>query len=256
MTDPADSRKAFAAIRDDYAFFQQHGTEAQRDIEAYLPHLAVLRHRGRANRFLDFGCGDGWLTEQLLRAAELGPHELAISLVEPDDVYRAQAAVRLQPFSAMPIVTGPTLIGGAPFDLALSNHVLYYVADLRATVDRLLGSLAAGGRLLATMAGPRNPLIQCWHYCFKLAGKEVPYYDASDLDAVLAERGRPLAKEDVVWELAFADSGENRQKVLRFLLGGHFHDLPLDPMLRFFDAYAAGGRIRMRNLDELFVIPA
>ena len=82
----------------------------------------------------------------------------------------------------------------------------------------------------------------------------MPYYDASDLDAVLA--GRPVHKQDVPWELAFADGEENRKKILRFLLGGHFRELPLRPMLAFFDAYSHGGEVRMRNVDDLFVVPA
>src|SRR4029453_7902628 len=60
------SRKSFGPIRDAYAFFQQHATETEADIRAYLPHLLAVVMEDQPVRMLDFGCGDGQFTAALL----------------------------------------------------------------------------------------------------------------------------------------------------------------------------------------------
>ena len=47
------SRKPFALIRDAYAFFQQHATETEADIRAYLPHLPTVATGDQPIRMLD-----------------------------------------------------------------------------------------------------------------------------------------------------------------------------------------------------------
>jgi len=60
------SSKPFGPIRDAYAFFQQHATETEKDIRAYLPHIHGVSMGDSPLRTLDFGCGDGGFTAALL----------------------------------------------------------------------------------------------------------------------------------------------------------------------------------------------
>lgn len=59
-----DSSKSFASIHihDDYAFFQEHSTEAEQDLRSHLAYLLPLVKSGKTVRLLDFGCGDGLFT--------------------------------------------------------------------------------------------------------------------------------------------------------------------------------------------------
>ena len=97
------SSKPFGPIRNAYAFFQQHATETQADIRAYLPHIHGVALGDSPLRMLDFGCGDGGFTAALLDSLRLPPERLRLALVEPDDVYRPQAVEQLQPYSTQPV---------------------------------------------------------------------------------------------------------------------------------------------------------
>jgi SAM-dependent methyltransferase len=251
-----DSTKPFGPIRGDYSFFVAHATEAAEDLCAYRPHLAPLASGDGPVRVLDFGCGDGGFSAQFLAQCPVPPPRLSLSLVEPDDAYRRLASERLAPFSARPVRAWPALPAdpGGPFDLVLANHVLYYVADLGATLAALLRSLSARGLFLTAMAGQENGLVQFWARCFALIGKPVPFHIAEDFRAALDRLGEPYSAEEVWYELAFPDGEDNRMSILRFLLGGYFGEVPRQAMLDLFDPYAAGGRVHMRLTHEHFVV--
>src|ERR671938_1335347 len=96
MTDT--SLKPFGPIQDDYAFFQQHSTEAEADLRAYAPHLHDLAMGDSPIRMLDFGCGDGGFTAAFLGQSRFPQERLRLSLVEPDASYLQQAIDRVQAF--------------------------------------------------------------------------------------------------------------------------------------------------------------
>jgi trans-aconitate methyltransferase len=136
------SRKSFGPIRDAYAFFQQHATETEADIRAYLPHLLVVATGDQPIRMLDFGCGDGAFTAALLAHAPWSPARLQLALVEPDDVYRQQAVARLQAYTTRPVRAWAALPAHlrSCVDLVLANHVLYFVPDLDSKPESMLKS--------------------------------------------------------------------------------------------------------------------
>ena len=81
-----------------------------------------------------------------------------LSLVEPVEIYRQQAAERVRQFSAQPVRVWPAMpsdLHGC-FDLVLANHCLYYVADLETTVSALLRGLSSPGLFLCALAGQEN----------------------------------------------------------------------------------------------------
>jgi SAM-dependent methyltransferase len=250
------SRKPFALIHDAYAFFQQHATETEADIQAYLPHLRAVAPGDQPLRMLDVGCGDGQFTAALLARAPWTPSRLRLALVEPDDVYRHQAVVRLQSFTTRPVQAWPALPAPlhACFDLVVVNHVLYYVPDLDGALAALLRALASPGLFLAAMAGQTNAMAQLCRRCFDVLGKPYPFHTAEDCEAALARLGAAYGTEDVHYELVFPDTAENRLCMGRFLLGGDVHAVPRPVLLQCFDPYALAGHIAMRLVHKHFMV--
>src|SRR5512145_2596372 len=133
------SSKPFGPIRDAYAFFQQHATETEADIRAYLPHIHGMALGDSPLRLLDFGCGDGGFTAALLGSICLPPARLRLALVEPDDVYRHQAIAQLQPYSTQPVQAWPALPPHlhACFDLLGKPCPCHTAEDCGAALARL-----------------------------------------------------------------------------------------------------------------------
>jgi SAM-dependent methyltransferase len=219
------SSKPFGPIRDAYTFFQQHATETEADIRAYLPHVHDLLTGNSLIRMLDFGCGDGGFTAALLGRVCMPPERLRLALVEPDDVYRHQAVVRLQSCTTQPVCAWPALPSHlqACFDLVVVNHVLYYVPDLDGALSVLLRALATPGLFLAAMAGRANAMAQ-------------------------------HGTEDVHYEVVFPDTDANRLSMGRFLLGDDFHAIPRRALVQCFDPYAHAGQIAMQPVHKHFII--
>jgi SAM-dependent methyltransferase len=250
------SSKLFGPIRDAYTFFQQHTTETEEDIRAYLPHIHGVLMGNSPLRTLDFGCGDGGFSAALLGRARVPPERLQLAIVEPDDVYRHQAVERLQPFTTQPVCAWPALPAHlhACFDLVVANHVLYYVPDLHGTLSALLRTLATPGLFLVAMAGRANAMAQCCLRCFDLIGKPYPFHTSEDCEAALAGLGEAYGTEDVHYELVFPDTEENRLNMGRFLMGGDFHAVPRQAMLQCFDPYAYARQITMQLAHKHFII--
>ena len=104
-----DAAKDFGPITSDYDFFMAHATEAEGDVRDYLPHLERFAEHGGPIRLLDFGCNAGDFTRKLLSRLAWPADRLQLTLVEPVEAGRAQAAKQLAEFSAAPIQDGPDL---------------------------------------------------------------------------------------------------------------------------------------------------
>jgi len=241
--------KSFESLHDAYAFFQDHSTEADADLEGYLPYLRTLARPGRPGRLLDFGCGDGVFSGRLLERAGLDPARLELSLVEPDPGYRGEAVARLQAFCRPPVAAWPEFPddGAGPFDLILSNHALYYVPDLAGTLARLLERLAPGGLLLTAMGDGGNIFAQWVDRVYAALGEVPPHYRSEDLEAALTGLGRTWRQERIDYVLDFPDNPDNRIKILRFMLGETYARLDRNWLLTLFDAQAADGRVTART---------
>ena len=250
------SSKNFGPIRDDYLFFEEHATEAAEDLRACMPHVHALATESGPIRMLDFGSGSGRFSSQFLARARFPQERLWLSLVEPEEMYREQAIEQLQTFTAHPVRAWPALPPylDAHFDLVLANHVFYYVPNLDEVLSGILRALTTSGLFLTAIAGQRNILIRFWNYCFALIGKPVPFHTAEDLEVTLAKQREVYRKQDIQYELVFPDSEENRLKILRFLLGSYFDEVPRQAMVDLFNPYAHAGRIVIQTVHEQFVI--
>jgi SAM-dependent methyltransferase len=250
------SRKHFGPIRDDYAFFQQHSTEAEEDLRAYEPHLHRLTIGDKPIRMLDFGCGDGGFTAALLSRSRFPQGQLWLSLVEPDTPSLQQAVDRLQVFTPHPVRAWPALPPhlNAGFELVLANHVLYYVPDLTGTLSALLRALATPGLFLTAMAGRVNAMAQYCLRCFDLIGKTFPFWTSEDCEVALGCLGAAYGTQPVDYELVFPDSAENRLRLGRFLIGSDYHAVPQQALLEGFDPYAHAGQVAMQLEHQHFIM--
>lgn len=195
-------------------------------------------------------------TSRFLSLLHLPPQELAITLVEPDAVYRQNAVNLLSAYTATVIADYAYLPAEmtTQFHLILSNHVLYYVADLQQTISQLLKALHPQGMLLIAMAGRENIISQFWQQCFDRLGQPIPYYLAEDLIALLNEYHPDYQRIKVSFEVAFPDTEINRWKLLRFMLGNHLEQLPPSDGLSLFDPYACKGQIQIKTSHEQFLL--
>ncbi len=253
MPDPS---KDFTPIRDDYEFFATQSDEAEQDLNAYAERLGTFAIPARPIRMLDFGCGPGTFTRRFLRRMGWGRDRLELTLVEPSAAYREQAVEHLGATSERPIRALNSLPDGEAraFDLILSNHVLYYVPELDATLGRIIGTLDRDGLFLTAIAGRDNSLVDLWYRSFAIIGRPVPYQDAEHVADALQRLGVPFEAAKVRYSLEFPDAEENRWSILRFLLGEHLAAMPRSRVLDLFEPYSVDGRVVMHTGNMQYYI--
>lgn len=252
----SNTAKDFNPIRNDYAFFENHSTEAAEDVRTYMPYVQPLASTGRPIHMLDFGCGDGKFSAQFHTRAQFPQEKLHLTLVEPVAIYRQQAQARLQKFSTDTLKVWAELPSdlAAQFDLVLANHVLYYVPNLEHTLTTLMQKLTHNGCFLTAFAGQSNTLVQFWNTCFALLGKSLPYHTANNFETVLKQRHINYQKEEVYYHLEFLDTEENRLRIVHFLMGNYFPEIPRQAMLALFSPYSKDEKVSIRIMHEHFII--
>jgi len=223
---------------------------------AYLPHVRPLCGAGRPVRMLDFGSGDGAFAGDLLSAVSASSERLRLSLVEPDAWYLKCAVKRLGRFTAHPILAWPELPPdlNACFDVILSNHVLYYVPDLKKTISALIRGLSSPGVFVSSVAGRDNALVQYTIALFDLIGKPYPFWLAEECEKAFRELGEKIVIEDVHFDLIFRDSEESRLSMARFLMGSEYPNIPREALLKEFDRYLHDGNIIIKTTNKHFIL--
>jgi trans-aconitate methyltransferase len=249
-------QKDFGPIAADYSFFESHATEAEQDARAYLQRLQDTVPKTGVVRMLDFGCGSGSFTERLLAQAGWLPERLQLTLVEPVESARWQAASRLVGYTDSCVAEFASLPAGreGSFDIILANHVFYYVPDLEHQLARLIAALAVMGTFVTAIAARNNALIAFWIAAFRLLGQDIPYHTSESVETTLQQLGQDYHKQQVAYELTFPDSEENRMRIIRFLLADHLSHLPHRPLLGFFDQYRDSDQIRICAASDHFTI--
>jgi trans-aconitate 2-methyltransferase len=248
--------KDFGPIADDYAFFENHATEAESDSRAYVERLADVVPAKGPIRFLDFGCGTGTFTARFLQQANWPPARLQLTIVEPVESARRQAVTRLAGYTEHPVVESATLPSGATgsFEIVLANHVFYYVPEVQSQLARLIDALSPTGVFVTAIASRTNALIEIWIAGFRLLGRDIPYNTSEDVEAGLKQLGVAHQKQPVPYQLVFPDTEANRMRILRFLLAEHLGQMPHRPLLALFDRYADSGWIKMHTASDHFTV--
>jgi SAM-dependent methyltransferase len=241
--------KDFDEIASDYAFFEQHTTEAQEDARAYQAQVATIESADRIVNMLDFGCGSGIFTVRFLEHTGWPPERLRLTLVEPAESVRHEAVARLARFTASPLVESPALPSTVTerFDIVLANHVFSFVPNLEDTLNQLIATLAPTGVFLIAIGARANVLREFLIAAFKLLDREMPYNTSEDFEVALHALDANYEKCQVPYELSFPDSVENRMRIIRFLLADHhLAQLPQQLLLERFDQFSHAGRIDIR----------
>lgn len=248
--------KDFGAIESDYAFFMAHATEAESDVAEYVRNLAGFGAERTSIHVLDFGCGTGEFSWRLASALNWPPERLHWGLVEPVRHQREEAARRLAAFSRHAIESFERLPPASErsFDVVLSNHVLYYVDDLAATLRGMQEALRPGGRLLLAIAGWDNPLLQLWKVGFASLGRPVPYHAAEEVETLLSRQGARFRKSRADYQLRFPDTVENRLKLLRFLFGHFLDEISPSRLLGELDRHVRGGHLEVNTHSDHFAV--
>ncbi|MEW4454477.1 class I SAM-dependent methyltransferase [Bremerella sp. JC817] len=251
-------KKDFGPIESDYEFFMDHGTEAECDAICYARKLADFQVDRSLIRWLDFGCGSGGFIVRLLRKLNWSPERLKITLMEPVAHQLKFAVERVAPFTQHPLTTWehfPTGAGTVPeFDLAVSNHVLYYVEDLEKSVTTLRWLTKPGGKLMLAMAGLENGLVQLWKSGFDSLREEIPFYICEDLEQVLVDQNYQFSKTPSRYQLRFPDSEENRMKILRFLFGSHLDRMSQQLLFDEMGQWVVGNTFEMHTVSYLYEV--
>ncbi|MEM1059821.1 MAG: methyltransferase domain-containing protein [Verrucomicrobiota bacterium] len=257
MADAPDSRRTFAPLWDDYAFFEAHTDEADRNLEAWCAALAGWLPRRERVRLLDFGTGSGRVLEMFLQRAGLAPDKTELTLLEPDAAQRAAAVRRLASRSTRPVtaVAGQGALDERTFDLITSHHVLYYVRDLEAELRGLWDRLAPDGRMLVSLAGrARSQTIKFWYDAYGHLGREVPCLNADHFQAALERLGLPYEQRQVSLHIDFEDTPANRLRIPRFLMGEDYAALGDAYAAAWWEPHARDGRIVVEEQDEFFIV--
>ena len=139
---------------------------------------AIVRHGLPSGLGLDLGCGDGILTDILLR--QTGPRDLIG--IDPD-LLEAGAAARFPFYRRVHCCSGEAIPEpDASFDFVLSNSVLEHIPQLAGTIAEVGRLLRKNGRFVFTVPGPG--------FHKNLAGSLLPHVGR---EAYLAALDRRLA---------------------------------------------------------------
>jgi SAM-dependent methyltransferase len=154
------------------AYPAQPATAFWRSVE-----IGMLAHRGLPKGLgLDLGCGDGILTDILLRETE--PRSLVGVDVDP---LETKAAARFPFYRRVHTCAGNAIPEpDASFDFVLSNSVLEHIPDLDATIAEIARLLRKDGRFVFTVPGPG--------FHANLAGSVLPHIDRATYLDVLDRR--------------------------------------------------------------------
>lgn len=135
----ADAALDFYESRYARGYMEAWPEEKKQRIAEVIRGLPLPDH-GRA---LDFGCGNGVLTD-VLRSALPPGWEVVGTDISANAIANARRLVNGCRFSVM----GNAELQGETFDLLFSHHVLEHVYDLRAVLDQMHGLLASHARVL------------------------------------------------------------------------------------------------------------
>jgi ubiquinone/menaquinone biosynthesis C-methylase UbiE len=152
----------------------------------------------RPRRFLEVGCGQGWLSERVRR--ELGAEVVAVDQSEHMvELTRARGVdAWIADVQALPFEDGR-------FDVVAAAWMLYHVPDVRLALAEIERVLEPGGRLVA-VTNARAHLREL----YDLVGRERPVvpFHSDDAEELLRERFEPVERKDAFGWTIFATSAE------------------------------------------------
>ena len=239
--------KSFQSIQDDYDFFEACVNEISRTISLWKPTLWELGRQHSSLRVLDFGCGSGSFTALALACLDREPEEIELTLLEPAGAALERALIRFQerPLGALKSCSDIEALPRQTFELILSHHVFYYVPELDQVLRRLKERLAPGGLFLTAIAGDRSGPGLLQDEALKLAGLSSPYRSGLEVREIFLKHFPNMKLVPYATELLMPDSRDNREAILRFLVGEFREKIPWSRALSIFDPDSDGKQVRV-----------
>jgi SAM-dependent methyltransferase len=246
------STKSFHGLEDDYAFFEASVTEREGTLRAWEPWLSKLRRRSGPLRILDFGCGTGSFTIDVLNLLGRRSEDLFLTFVEPDERSggAAQERFRIKDFGGLVRWDNGLEFGDQKFDLVFSHHVLYYVPDLRPVLLELKRTLAEDGLILVVVGDDESGPGRLQNQVLGQAGLRSPYRSGIEVQRQFFEVFPDAGVAPFQTELKMEDTLENRESIMRFLVGEFGKRVSWEYALSVFDAFSDGSRITVPS-EEL-----
>ncbi len=248
----------FDTIKEEYEFFLGHSTESKVALDNMIASITPHIHYNQGEfDFLDFGCGDGKFTQELLSALPIRSAKNHNYLVEPNTEYLSEAGNRVACFSKSQIIPSGDLndIQDSTIDIGIANHSVYYLSDLRAFLVELQRVMKPGSLFLVTLANRENEITHINHDLYAINRVVFPKFIAEDFAHVLESSSIYFRSKKLESELCFVDSTENRLKTIKFLTAiNHGKLTNISGMLRIFDSYKYSSKIRIQLNDTLFVL--
>lgn len=124
--------KHYAGVKGEEYYAWQHRTA---DFGARLNARKFAKHIRPGDTVVDFGCGGGFLLEQLPGAAKIG--------IEPNPAAREAGRQR-----GVDIVANPSEVGSESADIVISNHALEHTLAPIDELRELIRILKSSGRLI------------------------------------------------------------------------------------------------------------
>ncbi len=252
---PPETYKDFSGIADEYDFFRMYSSEYASILKIFARDLKANRPR-QGFSVLDFGGGDGTLLADLYDKAGLLPLSPSFSIVEPSDKYRRKAEHVLGQLELddLRISSALDLSRKANYDLIISNHVMYYVPDLRQCLSDLKRCLRPGSEMWLVMANAGNAIGQLCEKLFSFLDRPVPYHCVDALEGELRHLGISYTSEVVDSMMVFPDTSRNRQRLIKFILGDAVPFIDPAQLESQLDHLAVNGFIRAPLSDNLIRI--
>jgi histamine N-methyltransferase len=192
-----------------HEYFERSSDQQSRILEWLKAKVRSVGARLDPLRVLSVGCGSGILDNPLIDSLAHPNRRLLYTGLDPNPVacqrFQDDFATRRSPQAHLTLQQQKVeaLRAARPFHLIHAVHSLYYLADVGSTIDRLVGMLAEGGRLIVAHApkAELNRLADC--FWARQAGKEIWYSDR--LTAYLVARGHRFQRERITGWVDLAD---------------------------------------------------
>lgn len=252
-------RKNFSEIITDYHFFEDHSDEALQLLLRYQSIITDIEEQRPIIKMVDFGCGDGRFLKSLVAKTSFRDQsQIQLTLVEPDISSRILATNRLSHYFKGKVNWLSHDLKGIDqnYNLILANHVLYYVDDLRATLMKLMASLAYGGRMILTLSRFDHPLTRLVDSLAQFKGQTSPFYSSVQLFHILYQYGFYYETYDVPSVLRFQNTEKNRNQIVNFALGANQDLYHASIVNNFFDIHTFKNEVIIPLRDQVIVIDA
>lgn len=251
------TKKDFSNIINAYTFFKEHSTEYEADKREVILKLKQANLLRQGISILDFGGAEGQFICDLYTKTDLNKFNPKLYIFEPVQEYQEAAKLKLSSVGYDNLSCLKTIddFPEGTFDIILVSHVLYYVEDLDQIIFKLRSKLNENGQLWILMADDDNSLIKLWEVFFEKLGMKIPYFLTRDLKFILNNKSIEYSEtREIKSTFLFKNSPENRNNMVRFLLGNYSSQFDDETIKETISCYEKAGEINLPLSDNLFVI--